>query len=74
MKKYRIVEAKMPYISHGETKIRYEYRYDIEYHESLFFGLIKQWNKCGSFNSLKEAMAEIELWKQEETWKVIDVN
>jgi hypothetical protein len=34
------------------------------------FGLIKQWNKCGSFNSLKEAMAEIcDYFTKEEFFK-----
>lgn len=79
MGKYRIVEVKTPY-QYSEKgffnfipEIRYEYRYDIEYNESLFFGLINRWNKCGSFNSLKQAKAQIEFLKEKETWKVIYV-
>ena len=80
MEKYRIVEAKIPRLSHPDgavdfvPNIEYEYRYDIEYEDSLLFGLIKRWEKCGSFNTLKRAQQQIKFWKERETWKVIDVD
>lgn len=74
MTKYRIVEAKIPKIDPiYEIEIKYLYRYDVEYQESLLFGLIKRWNKCGSFNKLEQAKAQIEFLKEKETWKVIYV-
>lgn len=75
MTKYRIVEAKIPKIEPVyEVEIKYLYRYDVEYQESLLFGLIKRWNKCGSFDKLEQAKAKIKFLKEKETWKVINVD
>lgn len=75
MAKYRIVEAKIPKIDPlYEVKIEYLYRYDVEYQESLLFGLIKRWNKCGSFDKLEQAKAKIKFLNTKETWTVIDVD
>ena len=73
MEKYRIVEAKIPELLDDDITIKYLYRYDVEYLETLFFGLIKRWNKCGSYYKLEQAKAKIEFYKKKETWKVIDV-
>lgn len=75
MTKYRIVEAKIPELLNDGVTIKYKYRYDIEYQESLLFGLIKRWTKCAyGFATLELAKARIKFWKEEETWKVIDVD
>lgn len=73
MTKYRIVEAKIP-IQLRNNEMKYEYRYDIEYLDSLLFGLIKRWEKNGSFDTLEKAKKEIEFRKRKETWKIIDVD
>lgn len=73
MTKYRIVEAKIPKQMENYD-IQYEYRYDIERQVSIFLGLGKSWVKAGSFDTLKKAKKEIEFWKEEETWTVIDVD
>lgn len=75
MRKYRIIEAKIPYQTLGdETNIKYEYRYHIEYLEVLLFGLIKRWEKCGTpFNSLAKAKGRIKFYNEQETWKVIKI-
>lgn len=75
MTKYRIVEAKIPELLNDGVTIKYRHSYDIEYQESLLFGLIKRWNKCGiGFTTLELAKARIKFWKTRETWKVIDVD
>ena len=74
MTKYRIVEAKIPKLFPDAMNVEYLYRYDVEYLETLFFGLIKRWNKCSSYYKLEQAKARIEFLKAEETWKVIDVD
>lgn len=75
MTKYRIVEAKIPKLMDDDVTIKYLYSYDIEYQESLLFGLIKRWTKCARhLNKLEHAQAKIKFWKEQETWKVIDVD
>lgn len=74
MTKYRIVEAKIPKLFPDATNVEYLYRYDVEYLETLFFGLIKRWNKCGSYYKLEQAKAQIEFLNTKETWTVIDVD
>ena len=66
MTKYRIVEAKIPKLFPDAT--------NVEYLETLFFGLIKRWNKCGSYYKLEQAKAQIEFLNTKETWTVIDVD
>jgi hypothetical protein len=73
MKKYRLVEAKIPKLFPDEINIDYLYRYDVEYLETEFFGLIKRWKKDNSYYRLEQAKARIKFLKAEETWKVIDV-
>ena len=74
MTKYRIVEAKIPKLFDEEVTIKYLYRYDVERLDVSFFGLIKQWQKCGSHYKLKYAKAQIEFLNTKETWTVIDVD
>jgi hypothetical protein len=74
MTKYRIVEAKIPRLYDEEVTIEYLYRYDVERLDVSFFGLIKQWQKCGSHYKLKYAKAQIEFLNTKETWTVIDVD
>jgi hypothetical protein len=74
MAKYRIVEAKIPRLFDEEVTISYLYRYDVERLDVSFFGLIKQWQKCGSHYKLEHAKAKIEFLNTKETWTVIDVD
>lgn len=74
MTKYRIVEAKIPVLLKDGITIKYTYRYDIEWQESLLFGLIKRWNKGSSYDTLEQAKAKIKFWRKNKTWKVIDVD
>ena len=74
MTKYRIVEAKIPKLYYEEVTIKYLYRYDVERLDVSFFGLIKQWQKCGSHYKLEHAKAQIEFLNTKETWTVINVD
>lgn len=72
MGKYRIVEAKIPFIGLDDN-LMYDYRYDVEEYYSWCFGLIKGWEKVSSHLKLDHAKNKIQLLKEKETWKVIDI-